>query len=131
MAGTYTKAIIVKNQNHIKNFFKGNGGMTGFVQMVDDYRRDVSWKGVASPYSAIAYIVTVANEFLWHDEKIIRYLHSLGLKDDKKIMKFKWSYRYAGDVYNEDGPMALYAALLARDGEKLYNDWVKKHPKRK
>lgn len=128
MTGTYTKAIIVKNQNHIKNQFKGMGGMTAFVQMVDDYRRDVSWKGVMTPYSAIAYIVTIANEFLWRDEDIIRYLHSLGLTDDKRIMKYKWSYRYAGDLIEEDGPMALYASLMARDGEKLYESWVKAHP---
>lgn len=121
MAGTYTKAIIVKNQNHIKNFYKGEGGTTEFVRQISGYSK--SWK--CSPYSAIARLVE-SSQFLFYDADIYRYLHSLGLKDDKKIEKYKFRYYCQG--WNElYGAFGLYAALLARDGAKLYEDWVKKH----
>lgn len=121
MAGTYTKAIIVKNQNHIKNFYKGNGGMTAFAAEISHYSR--SWK--CTPYAAIARLVT-APQFLWKTDDIYRYLHSLGLKDDRKIEKYKFTF-YCQGQETLHGELGLYAALLARDGSKLYEDWVKKH----
>lgn len=120
MAGTYTKEIITKNQNHIKSFYKGNGGMTAFANEIEG---DI-------PYSRIAEMVA-GGTFLVYTSDVRAYLHRLGLKDDKKLDKFKWSYYRYGRKHDMDGPFALYAALLARDGEKLYKDWVKKHPKRK
>ena len=126
MAGTYTKAIIVKNQNHIKRFYKGKGGMTAFVDEVEHYSK--SWR--CSPYSVIAQLVNAPN-FLWRTDDIYRYLHSLGLKDDKKIEKYKFTFYCMGGYETYHGELGLYAALLARDGAKLYDDWVKKHPKRK
>lgn len=126
MTGTYTKEIITRNQNHIKSYFEGNGGMTAFVRQVDVY---MDAPNRMTPYHAIANMA-MDGYFLIYTTDVVKYLHRLGLTDDKKLDKFKWSYNSYGVRHDIDGPMALYTALLARDGAKLYESWVKKHPRR-
>lgn len=127
MTGTYTKAIIVKNQNHIKKLYTGHGGMTAFARNVQDYMDAYDKR---TPHHAILEMVRQCAEvFLCDEWDCEDYLHSLGLTDDKKLAKYELKEYYRGKMVTvEQGPFALYAVLMARDGEKLYNTWVKAHP---
>lgn len=125
MAGTYTKAIIEKNYRHIANQYRGDGGLTEFVRQVDMEKRHYGM----NPYNAVAQIAS-SGKFLTYTPDIVKYLATLGLTDQRRLEKYEWNGMY--------GPFALYVALMARDGAKLYellkagkNPLTKKKPKAK
>ena len=116
---TNTKDIILKNQKHIMSYFRASDFGTktngqAFVEQVDVYYKDMHYR-YPTPYHAI-YQMVYDGFFLIYNNDIIRYLKSIGLKDEKKIENFKNHRGY--------GPMELYASLLARDGDKLYRAYT-------
>lgn len=62
-----------------------------------------------------AYKMALDGNYLIYTEDIVNYLHKIGLKDDKQLM----GYRAPG---GRKGPDELYFRLMARDGERLFND---------
>lgn len=114
---TNTKAIISKNQKHIMSYFyaKDYGTRTkaeAFMSEVQHYMRG----GYGStPYHAI-YQMAWNGNFLVGNYEIVQYLKSLGLTNEGRVMGFK--------NYRNEGPMELYASLLARDGAKLYDAYM-------
>lgn len=67
----------------------------------------------ATPYRAV-YDIAQEGYFLIYNDDIRKYLHRLGLTDDKKLENFR-SPRGKGMV-------ELYWSLIARDGERLFKD---------
>lgn len=114
---TNTKAIITKNQKHIISYFHPSDYGTrtkaeAFMSEVQHYMRGGYGP---TPYHAI-YQMVWNGDFLVSDYDIIQYLKSLGLTDERRVVGFK--------NYRNEGPMELYASLLARDGAKLYGSYM-------
>ena len=107
---TNSKKIIDANKRHILNCYKGKGGATQFVKDIDHYKTFPDT--YRQPYKAMDYVLQ-APDLLWRTADVERYLHSIGLIDDRRIEKF-------------GGAWELYTALMKRDGAKLYEDLKKK-----
>lgn len=110
---TNTKAIIAKNQKHIMSYFhaKDYGARTNAEAFMSEVQHYMRGGYGPYPYHAI-YQMAWNGCFLVGNYDIIRYLKSIGLTDEGRIVGFK--------NYRNEGPMELYASLLARDGAKLY-----------
>lgn len=101
---TNSKKIIDANKRHILNCYKGKGGATAFVKEIDHYRTYPDTYGQA--YRAMNYVIQ-APDLLWRTVDVERYLHSIGLIDDRRIERF-------------GGAWELYTALMKRDGIALW-----------
>ena len=118
---TNTKAIITKNQKHLLDRvwyqMSGEGVRSkaeAFVKWIELYKD----RDHPTAYSVINMRVS-GGECLIYIDEIRKYLHSLGLKDDKKLDNFDYQY-YDYGWQTMSGPTGLYMALLARDGDRLY-----------
>lgn len=124
---TNSVGIIRKNQKHILDVAwrytdredKVKSKAEAFVKWIDAYKD----RDHPTAYSVITWRLS-GGEGLIYTSEIRKYLHSLGLTDDRRLDNFNfkyWDYRWK----EMDGPMGLYMALVARDGQKLYNSLKK------
>ena len=127
MATTYSAKIIRKNQKTLLDdvwyIMQGEGCKTkaeAFVKWVEAY---IDPRGHPTAYSVIATRVC-DGEFLIYTSDIRKYLHSLGLTDDRRLDNYTFKY-YDYGWREMSGPTGMYAALLARDGQNLYNSLKK------
>lgn len=126
MATTYSAKIIRKNQKTLLDdvwyAMQGDGCKTkaeAFVKWVEYYLDN----GHPHAYSVIATRVC-DGDFLIYTSDIRKYLHSLGLTDDRRLDNYTFKY-YDYGWREMSGPTGMYAALLARDGQSLYNSLKK------
>lgn len=127
MATTYSAEIIRKNQKYLLDQvwynMQGEGCRSkaeAFVKWVDWY---IDPRGHPNPYSVIATRVC-DGDFMVYTDDFRKYLHSLGLTDDRRIDNYTFKY-YDYGWREMSGPTGLVAALLARDGQNLYNSLKK------
>lgn len=121
---TNTTEIIRKNQKHLMNrvwyIMSGEDGVKSkadaFVKYIEAYIEPYPGPSTAS---AVLNQRISGGEFLIYTDDIRKYLHSLGLKDDRKLDNFEYGYWDYGK-HTMTGPTGLYMALLSRDGDKLY-----------
>lgn len=126
---TNTATIIRKNQKHLMDhvwyIMSGEEGVKSkadaFVKYIDAYIEP--YPGPSTAYAVLNARVS-GGEFLIYTDDIRKYLHSLGLTDDRKLDNFKFEYWDYGK-HEMTGPTGLYMALLARDGNKLYQSLKK------
>ena len=110
MVNTNSKEIIEKNKTHIlRQFGSKKDWYFTMLYLLDDGRG-------RSIYDA-AYKMALDGSYLGDTEDVINYLHKIGL-DDKQLMGYR-----APD--GRKGPNELYFRLMARDGERLFNDITK------
>lgn len=110
MVNTNSKEIIETNKKHILRQFgsKKNWYLTMLFLLDDGRGRSI--------YDA-AYKMALDGSYLGDAGDVINYLRKIGL-DDKQLMGYR-----APD--GRKGPIELYFRLMARDGERLFNDITK------
>lgn len=118
MSISYNKRVITLNKQHILEYMSKRD----FIDIVNaklqcnyvtDYRQTPPSNVHPTVYNAIIEMV-FDGDFLMYNEDIQDYLNNV-LKINPQNKE-----------YTGERSTALYASLLARDGEKLYNTLIKK-----
>lgn len=124
---TNSATIIRKNQRHLLDIVWNHMSGEGCRSKTEAFVKWIEW--YKDRYNPTAYSVIAGRlaggDGLIYTSDIRKYLHSLGLVDDRRLDNYRFSYYAEGSHDEMTGPMGLYMALLSRDGQKLYNSLKK------
>ena len=123
MVNTNTKEFREKVQAHIRNEVRGQGGLTAMFRQMESLMRTTyansNRRIYPTPYAS-AYYMVEGGDFLIYNSDILKELHRWGLTDDRRLENWR---NAKGDV----GEFFLYAHLMAREMERMYEAYQKEH----
>lgn len=125
MVNTNSKEFRDKVQAHIRNQMRGRGGLTAMFNQMESLMRSTYTNSnrriYPTPYASAYYMVEGAY-FLVYNHDILQEMHRWGLTDDRRLEKWKnWK--------GQEGEFYLYAHLMAREMERMYEAYQKEHAK--